>query len=87
MHPEARASRCRSDQVHHAFLAAASAQLGNATAAAAHASEVIHRSPTFNIETFLGTLHYLHASDTEHMRDGLKKAGLPAGEPMVQAAG
>ncbi|HWZ37655.1 MAG TPA: adenylate/guanylate cyclase domain-containing protein, partial [Bradyrhizobium sp.] len=63
---------------HHAFLAASSAQLGNSTAAGAHAREVLQRQPTFSIESFLGTLHYQHPADGEHMREGLLKAGLPA---------
>jgi adenylate cyclase len=65
------------DYTHHAFLAASSAQLGNRTAAAAHAREVVQREPTFNIQSFLGTLHYQQPSDTEHVREGLMKAGLP----------
>ena len=35
------------DHTHHAFLAASSAQLGNSTAAGAHAREVLQRQPTF----------------------------------------
>ena len=35
------------DHTHHAFLAASSAQLGNRTAAGAHAREVLQRQPTF----------------------------------------
>ena len=65
------------DHTHHAFLAAASAQMGNATAAAAHAREVVALQPTFSIATYLATLHYQRQSDTEHYREGLTKAGLP----------
>jgi adenylate cyclase len=65
------------DHTHHAFLAASSAQLGNATAATAHAREVLQRAPAFTIASFLETLHYQHAADTEHVREGLLKAGLP----------
>jgi adenylate cyclase len=65
------------DQTHHAFLAAASAQLGNRTAASAHTQEVLQRQPTFTIENFLKTLHYRQAADTDHVREGLSKAGLP----------
>jgi adenylate cyclase len=64
------------DYTHHAFLAASSAQLGNRTAAAAHAREVVQREPAFTVQRFLGTLHYQQASDTEHVREGLMKAGL-----------
>ncbi len=65
------------DHTHHAFLAASSAQLGNRTAAAAHAREVLEREPTFRTETFLETLHYRQSADAEHLREGLIKAGLP----------
>jgi len=66
------------DHSHHAFLAASSAQLGNRTAAAAHAREVLQRQPTFTVEKYLKTLHYRQPSDTEHVREGLLKAGLPS---------
>ena len=65
------------DYTHHAFLAASSAQLGNRTAAAAHAREVLEREPTFRAQTFLETLHYRQPADAEHLREGLLKAGLP----------
>jgi hypothetical protein len=51
--------------------------MGNATAAAAHAREVVTIQPAFSIETYLQTLHYRRQSDTDHYRDGLTKAGLP----------
>ena len=66
------------DHAHHAFLAAASAQLGNRIAAEAHAREVLQRQPTFTVESYLKTLHYRQSSDAEHVRDGLLKAGLPS---------
>jgi adenylate cyclase len=62
---------------HHAFLAAASAQLGNRTAAGAHAREVLQREPAFTAQAFVGTLHYRNPTDGEHVREGLMKAGLP----------
>jgi adenylate cyclase len=65
------------DHSHHAFLAASSAQLGNRTAASAHAHEVLQRQPDFTVSGFIGTLHYRHAADSEHTREGLLKAGLP----------
>ena len=68
----------RPDHTHHAFLAASSAQMGNATAAAAHASQVVSLQPAFSIGTHLTTLHYKRETDTEHYREGLVKAGLPA---------
>jgi adenylate cyclase len=65
------------DHAHHAFLAASSAQLGNSTAAAAHAREVLAREPSFSVESYLQTLHYKREADREHYREGLTKAGLP----------
>ena len=66
------------DQTHHAFMAAASAQMGNATAATAHANETLARAPDFTTTAFLATtLHYKLESDREHVREGLLKAGLP----------
>ena len=65
------------DHTHHAFLAASSAQLGNRTAAAAHTQEVLRCEPTFTVQSYLATLHYQQPSDTEHVREGLVKAGLP----------
>src|SRR5271168_3574714 len=65
------------DQMHHAFLAAALAQVGNRVAAGAHAREVIEREPAFSARTFLDTLHYRQPDDAEHLREGILKAGLP----------
>jgi len=65
------------DYAHHAFLAASSAQLGDRTAASAHAREVLAREPSFTARTFLATLQYRQPSDAEHVRQGLVKAGLP----------
>jgi len=66
------------DQAHHAFLAASSAQLGNRVAAAAHAREVLQRKQDFTVSSYLQTLHYQQPSDTEHVREGLLRAGLPS---------
>ena len=66
------------DHAHHAFLAATFAQLGDATAAAAHAEQVMKRTPDFSVQRYLETLHYKRADDREHHREGLLKAGLPA---------
>ena len=65
------------DYTHHAFLAASAAQLGDRTAASAHAREVLAREPSFTARTFLSMLHYRQPSDGEHVREGLVKAGLP----------
>jgi adenylate cyclase len=67
----------RPDHTHHAFLGAASAQMGNQTAAQAHAREVVRLDPAFAVARFLPTLHYRHEADREHCREGLLKAGLP----------
>ena len=64
------------DHSHHAFLAAACAQMGDATAAKAHAEEALRRAPDFSVQAYLETLHYKQASDREHHREGLLKAGL-----------
>jgi adenylate cyclase len=66
------------DHAHHAFMAAAFAQMGDATAAKAHAEETLRRQPEFAVRSYLETLHYKRASDREHHREGLLKAGLPA---------
>jgi adenylate cyclase len=65
------------DYSHHAFLAAASAQLGNAVAARAHADEVLAREPHFAIPTYLASQHYRQQADRDHLAEGLAKAGLP----------
>ena len=65
------------DHIHHAFLAASSAQLGNRTSASAHAREVLERQPAFTAKSFIETLHYRRPADSEHMLEGLTKAGLP----------
>jgi adenylate cyclase len=67
----------RQDHTHHAFLAAAYAQMGDATAASAHAKEVERLAPAFSVESYLQTLHYKHESDREHHRKGLLEVGLP----------
>ena len=65
------------DHTHHAFLAASSAQLGDRTPAGAHTREVLQRDAKFTAHAFLETLHYRQPADSEHVRDGLLKAGLP----------
>jgi adenylate cyclase len=67
----------RPDHTHHAFLAAALAQMGNQTAAAAHAQAALKGEPGFSLEAHLATQHYRRDSDREHHREGLVKAGLP----------
>ena len=74
---EALSRLTRLDCTHHAFLSAGLAQLGDRTAAAAHAQEVLKQDPAFSIQRYLSTLHYRQDSDRDHVRDGLAKAGLP----------
>ncbi len=66
----------RPDASHHAFLAAAHAQLDDAAAARGHAAEVRTRDPAFILEGYLLTLHYKQPADLEHHRAALLKAGL-----------
>ncbi|MBI1942211.1 MAG: adenylate/guanylate cyclase domain-containing protein [Betaproteobacteria bacterium] len=60
-----------------ALLAACHAQLGDPAAAAGRVREALERDPGFNWAACLATLHYRHARDLEHHRDGVLKAGLP----------
>lgn len=66
------------DHTHHAFMAAASAEMGNTTSASAHAAEVLKLVPDFTIANYLGTMHYQQPADLEHHRQALAKAGLPS---------
>ena len=66
------------DHTHHAFLAAAHAQLGDDAAAKANAQEVLKRVPDFSIQDYMTTLHYKHENDREHQSEALAKAGLPS---------
>ena len=78
-YPEAAAAFARisrPDHTHHAFLAAACAQMNDETAARAHAREVIALQPEFSIDAYLATLHYKRESDRAHHREALLKAGL-----------
>ena len=73
---EAFARISRPDHTHHAFMAAACAQMGDEVAARAHAREVTSRQPEFAVDAYLATLHYKRDSDRAHHREGLLKAGL-----------
>ncbi len=59
-----------------AFVAACHGWLGNTTEAKDHAARLHTLNPDFNLDTFLETMHYAQASDLQHLRDGLTKAGL-----------
>jgi len=67
----------RPDHNHHAFLAAAFAQMGNAVAAAAHAAEVLKREPKFSVAVYLATQHYKRDVDRKRHEAGLLLGGLP----------
>ena len=64
------------DVLQHAFIAAAYGWMGDKTAAAAHVDRVRALDPDFDLETFLGTMHYANEEDLTHLREGLVKAGL-----------
>jgi adenylate cyclase len=68
----------RPDHTHHAFLAAAFAQMGDSVAATAHTTEVLRREPKFSVAAYLATQHYKHEADRKRHEIGLLKAGLPA---------
>ncbi len=63
------------DHTHHALLAACYARMGDDGAANAHASAALERAPDFALPDYLATLHYKEASDLEHHRDAMLKAG------------
>jgi len=67
----------RPDYTHHSFLAASLAEMGDATAASAHAREVLAREPGFSAAAYLATLYYKQDRDREQHRESLLKAGLP----------
>jgi adenylate cyclase len=66
------------DHLHHAFLAASHARLGDKAAAQRHSDQVLRREPGFTVEAYLQTLHYKQDADREHHRQALLAAGLPA---------
>jgi adenylate cyclase len=66
------------DHMVYALLAACHAHAGNDAAAQDCIREALRRQPDFTMEGHLTTLHYKHAADREHHREGLLKAGLPA---------
>jgi adenylate cyclase len=65
------------DHGHHAFLAAASAQIGNEASAKAHAAQVLTLAPDFSISSHLEMMHYANDGDRDHHREALIKTGLP----------
>ena len=65
------------DHLHHAFLAACHAGLGDGGQAKIHTAEVLKRQPGFTVAKYLATLPYQRPDDAAHHRDLLLKAGLP----------
>ncbi len=62
---------------HHAELAACYAELGSDIDAEWQTAETLRLKPDFSIESYLANLSYKEAADREHLRDSLRKAGLP----------
>jgi adenylate cyclase len=60
----------------HVWLAAAAAQLGRATEARAAARELLRLEPGFTAAGWVGMPLYLRERDTQHLTEGLRKAGL-----------
>jgi len=63
------------DSGQHAFVAAAYGQLGDRTAAGAHAERIRALHPAFTVVDFLATLHYSNDGDNQHLSKGLEAAG------------
>ncbi|HSF96778.1 MAG TPA: adenylate/guanylate cyclase domain-containing protein [Thermohalobaculum sp.] len=64
------------DATQHAFVAAAYGQMNDRTAAGAHVARIRALDPDFDLEAFLGTMHYAEAADLQRLREGLEKAGI-----------
>jgi len=69
--------RAPNHQYGHAFLAATYAQLGQLEDAHAEAAEVMRVNPKYTIGKQKQVSILKRAEDTEHLVDGLRKAGLP----------
>ena len=65
------------DHTHHAFLAASSAQLGNRCCGGGSCSGGASAKTGFHGERLSANASLSAAIDTEHVREGLLKAGLP----------
>jgi len=66
------------DHGQHAFLAACYAYLENDSEAAKRVKEVLGQAPDFSTASYLAQQHYLKDDDSDHLRGGLIKSGLPA---------
>jgi adenylate cyclase len=69
--------RAPNHQYGHAFLAATYAQLGRVEDARAEAAEVLRVNPKYTIGTQKQVSILKRAEDSDHLIDGLRKAGLP----------
>jgi tetratricopeptide (TPR) repeat protein len=63
---------------HCAEMAACYAALGNDHEAAKQTAETLRLNPGFSTEIYVASLSYRNTDDREHLRDSLRKAGLPA---------
>ncbi len=59
------------------LLAASYAQLGNVDNARMHAEQVLRDQPDFSVEEWTKKLPEIDPAETEHLAEGLRKAGLP----------
>jgi adenylate cyclase len=64
------------DTLQHGFLAASYAWLGHKPAAAAHVGRLRELDGTLDVGRFLAMMHFAREQDTDHLREGLHKAGL-----------
>jgi adenylate cyclase len=69
--------RAPNHQYGHAFLAAAYAQLGRVEDARAEAAEALRVNPQYTIGTQKRVSILKRSEDSDHLVDGLRKAGLP----------
>ena len=69
--------RAPNHQYGHAFLAATYAQLGRVEDARAEAADVLRVNPKYTIGTQKQVSILKRAEDSDHLIDGLRKAGLP----------
>lgn len=68
----------RPNPMHHAYLAGSYAMLGDGAAAQRRVDAALKDDPTFSVQSFLQSLHFLRPEDTEHCRAALLMAGLPS---------
>ncbi len=58
-------------------VSACGAAMGNDHEAAKQMAETIRLNPEFSTEKYVASLSYKNAGDREHLRDTLRRAGLP----------